>query len=114
MSPFLTQEEVLFCVSFYQGVQVASGHSLSERRLESIMSKISADAGRCSKINYTHGEQMQKSMYSTELATRSAAKDKVERQAVVYEKGAFTSCPSLWFCFHSASLEVLTALQPFR
>lgn len=50
------------CVSLYQAVQVASGHSLSGRRLESIMSKISADAGRCSKMNYTRGEQTQKSV----------------------------------------------------
>lgn len=54
MSPSLARRSSPIRVSLHQGVRVVSGHSLPERRLESIMSKkFSADAGRCSKINDT-------------------------------------------------------------
>lgn len=96
MSPFLTQGEILsICICLPKGTWVTSGHSLSERMLESIMSKkVFADAGRCSKINYTHGQETQKSVYSTELATLVyPAKDEGREQVTWYLEKAPLSVP---------------------
>lgn len=96
MSPFLTQGEILsICIRLSKGMWVASGHSLSERTLESITSKkIFADAGRCSKINYMHGQETQKSMYSTELATLVyPAKDEGRGRVTWYSEKAPSSVP---------------------